>query len=255
MQFPYTKMETNGHSWIIIHEESLNKSILLSQLARNICHVGYGIGSDGILIVDEKYRPIPFVKAYNRDGKNVSVTDDSLRIIATYLLEKQTKNQLELNIDGNTIILVCRIKNTNSSVKYKLPDIHTEETIYMNESNVNTFSSQPNHTDYSITLDRAQFKLEGRSFITKRSNNRFFFIRQKTPSFICLDCIDGEVKDDPTDLEICEVLSILKNKKVIASDGLIHVQVPRGDLQGVCDYDSVYLSSKVQTITRGIFFY
>lgn len=117
--FFFTKMQATGNDFIILDylEKKLEYSYKL--LAEFMCNRHFGIGSDGILIV-EKSKIADFkMRIFNQDGSEAEMCGNGIRCFAKYVYEKGLIHKkefqietlagiknIELDVEGSTVIQV-----------------------------------------------------------------------------------------------------------------------------------------------------
>ncbi|MBR3693913.1 MAG: diaminopimelate epimerase [Erysipelotrichales bacterium] len=75
----FTKLQASGNDFIVVeHQLDIDYSILAIEL----CHRHYGIGADGLLVLDSKNKKL---EIYNADGSIAKMCGNGLRCIGAYL--------------------------------------------------------------------------------------------------------------------------------------------------------------------------
>ena len=82
--FSFEKWEGSGNDFILLTNASSIK--LNKETVSHLCHRRYGIGADGILLIEE--HPSFRFTIYNADGSRAHMCGNGLRCVAAYLLEK-----------------------------------------------------------------------------------------------------------------------------------------------------------------------
>lgn len=117
--FFFSKMQAVGNDFIIINylEEKLQYSFKL--LAKFLCDRHYGVGADGIVIIDKSLKCDFKMRIFNKDGSEAEMCGNGIRCFAKYLYEKNITNKHEfsietlagekrvnLEIEGNTVVAI-----------------------------------------------------------------------------------------------------------------------------------------------------
>lgn len=101
MQIPFSKYHGAGNDFIIIDQRSLN--IELSELKIfNLCHRRFGVGADGLMLL-EKSETLDFsMKYFNSDGKEGTMCGNGGRCIVAFAKDKgiEKKHYQFSTIDG-----------------------------------------------------------------------------------------------------------------------------------------------------------
>lgn len=116
MKIKFTKMQGLGNDFVVLDYEEYEKSGLeLSELALKLCDRHFGIGADGLMVVN------PFVKDtdtgwlfYNSDGTTAQMCGNGIRCFARYMKQKgyMAKNEFSVETLAGTIIPKINEDNT-----------------------------------------------------------------------------------------------------------------------------------------------
>lgn len=117
--FFFTKMQATGNDFIILNylEDKLEYSYKL--LAEFMCNRHYGIGADGILIVEKSNIADFKMRIFNKDGSEAEMCGNGIRCFAKYVYENTLIHkekftietlagikEIELKIEGNTVFQI-----------------------------------------------------------------------------------------------------------------------------------------------------
>lgn len=103
MLIPFIKMNAQGNDFVVLDglEAELPK-LDYPQLARHICDRHFGVGADGLVLL----KPIAIADAqmiiYNIDGSRAEMCGSALRCVASLLMQKLNKENLEILTDSGT---------------------------------------------------------------------------------------------------------------------------------------------------------
>lgn len=115
--FFFTKMQATGNDFIILNylEDKLEYSYKL--LAEFMCNRHFGIGADGILIVEKSSKADFKMRIFNKDGSEAEMCGNGIRCFSKYVYEKGLIHKekfkietlagvkdIELDIEGNTVV-------------------------------------------------------------------------------------------------------------------------------------------------------
>lgn len=117
--FFFTKMQATGNDFIILNYMEAKLEYSYKLLAEFMCNRHFGIGSDGILIL-EKSKIADFkMRIFNQDGSEAEMCGNGIRCFAKYIYEKGLINKkefeietlagikkIELDVEGSTVIQV-----------------------------------------------------------------------------------------------------------------------------------------------------
>ena len=138
--FSFCKMQGTGNDFIVIDyiENKLEYSYKL--LSQFLCDRHFGVGADGVLIL-EKSRVADFrMRIFNKDGSEAEMCGNGIRCLAKYIYEKKLTNKKEFNIEtmagikevqleieGNTVITVEVDMGEPVFDLKEIPVLYTEE--------------------------------------------------------------------------------------------------------------------------------
>jgi diaminopimelate epimerase len=84
--FPFWKMEGCGNDFVVVYRSDLPAGASPS-LAPALCDRHFGVGADGVLVVDAPGGAPGAMTVWNRDGSIAEMCGNGLRCVATRLLE------------------------------------------------------------------------------------------------------------------------------------------------------------------------
>ena len=117
--FFFSKMQATGNDFIILDytREKLEYSHKL--LAEYLCDRHFGIGGDGVLIIEKSNIADYKMRIFNSDGTEAEMCGNGIRCIAKYIYEKKLIDKKEfkietlsgikkikIDVEGNTVIKV-----------------------------------------------------------------------------------------------------------------------------------------------------
>lgn len=117
--FFFSKMQATGNDFVIINyiEENLQYSFRL--LAKFLCNRHFGVGADGIIIIEKSLINDFKMRIFNQDGTEAEMCGNGIRCFAKYLYEKNITSKKEftietlagekkvnLEIEGNTVVSI-----------------------------------------------------------------------------------------------------------------------------------------------------
>lgn len=114
--FSFFKMQATGNDFVLIDyiENKLDYSYKL--LSQYLCDRHYGIGADGVLIL-EKSKIADFrMRIFNQDGSEAEMCGNGIRCIGKYIYEKKLIKQKELKIETMAGIKNIRLEVEGSTV-------------------------------------------------------------------------------------------------------------------------------------------
>jgi diaminopimelate epimerase len=115
MKIKFTKMHGLGNDFIII--ENMKKEIFLSsKQVRSICNRNFGVGGDGVILIERKDGADCFMNYYNSDGTVAEMCGNGIRCTAKFFQEKISPKKKELLVDTRAGIkkIICHDDGTFS---------------------------------------------------------------------------------------------------------------------------------------------
>lgn len=116
----FEKYQAAGNDFIIVdnRENSLDN---LSELAKAICDRHYGIGADGLLVLERSKNCDAKMIYYNSDGSTASMCGNGIRCLAKYIYDHEILKQNGMNIETLAgLIKVDLITENNTITELKV---------------------------------------------------------------------------------------------------------------------------------------
>ncbi len=126
-EIPFVKMHSCGNDYIFI--ENFDESITCPEsLCIQLCSEHYGIGGDGIVLIEKSDKADAKMRSFNKDGSESKMAGNNIRCVAKYLFEKglsKGENILIETISGvhETKLYVREGKVTSVSVNMGKADM------------------------------------------------------------------------------------------------------------------------------------
>ncbi|MFZ2603713.1 MAG: diaminopimelate epimerase [Candidatus Omnitrophota bacterium] len=117
----FTKMTASGNDFVVIEKRNLaarNKSF--NNLARQACDRKFGIGADGLLLLEKTKKAVVRMRIFNADGSEAEMCGNGARCAALYLGSQLSALSSQLKIETKAGIIEAYILGNN--VKIKLTD-------------------------------------------------------------------------------------------------------------------------------------
>ncbi|MBU0709219.1 MAG: diaminopimelate epimerase, partial [Candidatus Omnitrophica bacterium] len=110
----FSKMVASGNDFVVSSQLSAFSSQQLTILAKKICDRKYGVGADGLLILEESGVADTRMRIFNADGSEAEMCGNGARCIALYV------GKINTSIETKAGIIESQVKGRN--VKIKLTD-------------------------------------------------------------------------------------------------------------------------------------
>jgi len=108
----FTKMVASGNDFVVIQGARPR----LAHLARSICDRRFGVGADGLLVLEKSKRADMRMRIFNADGSEAEMCGNGARCAAYYL----RKNKLTLETKAG--VLAALVSGENVMVRLSCPD-------------------------------------------------------------------------------------------------------------------------------------
>jgi diaminopimelate epimerase len=104
MQIDFTKYHGSGNDFIVIDDQSLKFPTNNTQLISNLCHRRFGIGADGLLLIQPSATADFKMALFNPDGSRVDQCGNALRCLTDFIYhKKKIKGKITVEIGKRTI--------------------------------------------------------------------------------------------------------------------------------------------------------
>ena len=97
-QISFTKMQSNGNDYIFI-ENFENEITCPESLCVTLCAPHYGVGGDGIVLIESSRKADAKIRSFNRDGSEGRLAGNNLRCVAKYLYDRGYVRSESLSIE------------------------------------------------------------------------------------------------------------------------------------------------------------
>lgn len=117
--FFFSKMQATGNDFIVINNLENEFQYSFKLLSKYLCDRHFGVGADGVLILDKGTIADYKMRIFNQDGSEAEMCGNGIRCFAKYLYEKKIVRDTEfgietsagirnvkLEVEGNTVVLV-----------------------------------------------------------------------------------------------------------------------------------------------------
>ncbi|MBR2441877.1 MAG: carbamoyl-phosphate synthase large subunit [Clostridia bacterium] len=157
LKLSFTKMQSCGNDYIVFDNRD-GKITCPESIAVNYVLPHYGIGGDGIALIETSKVADAKVRVFNRDGKEAPMGGNAVRCIGKYLYEKGIVRKNDMKIEMANHVLDVKVYSFSGKVNSaavnlgkvelagkKIPSVWDEEQIVGKKVNIGG-------TEYDITL-------------------------------------------------------------------------------------------------------
>lgn len=121
----FYKLQGAGNDFVLLDAQAqLFSEWEFAALARRLCDRWFGVGADGLLIVEPSERADYRMRLYNADGSEATMCGNGIRCVARYLWEYHCPDAQNLTIEtGAGIRRVYRLSETLFQVEMGAPEL------------------------------------------------------------------------------------------------------------------------------------
>lgn len=114
----FTKMHGLGNDYICINcLENILAENKLPQIARYMCNRNFGIGADGLILVQESTVADIKMRIFNKDGSEAEMCGNGIRCFAKYIYDNRIIDKQTISIETKAGVKLIRLKVLNGEVQ------------------------------------------------------------------------------------------------------------------------------------------
>jgi len=113
-------MVASGNDFVVVY--GLKYSGSLPDLAKRICSRKFGIGADGLLVLQNSRNADLRMRIFNADGSQARMCGNGARCAALYALAQIADNQGEVRIETKAGIIESQVKDSSVKIKFTDPE-------------------------------------------------------------------------------------------------------------------------------------
>jgi diaminopimelate epimerase len=92
----FTKMQATGNDFVILEKDNVVDDI--KELAIKMCDRHFGIGADGIILVDSSAQPL-YMRIFNADGSEAGICGNGLRCFSKYVFDNTLARDYDIEVN------------------------------------------------------------------------------------------------------------------------------------------------------------
>ena len=116
----FTKITGSGNDFLLMHRVGI-AGTSLTQLARRICDRKFGIGADGLLLLEKSKKADIRMRIINADGSEASMCGNGARCVALYARRQAKSQKGRIFIETKAGIIESRVIGDNVKIKLTEP--------------------------------------------------------------------------------------------------------------------------------------
>ncbi|MDO8662274.1 MAG: diaminopimelate epimerase [Candidatus Omnitrophota bacterium] len=124
--FTFTKMVASGNDFIVLEVRSQKSEVRnLKDLAKKMCDRKFGIGADGLLVLEKSRKADIKMRIFNADGSEAEMCGNGARCAAYYLSQnvslRAPKGRSNLKIETKAGVIESIVKGNNIKINLTEP--------------------------------------------------------------------------------------------------------------------------------------
>lgn len=134
--FSFCKMQGTGNDFVIIDCMENEFEYSLPVLAKFLCDRHYGVGADGVILLDKSEVADFNMRIFNNDGSEAEMCGNGIRCLAKYVFEKNKIDKKEFSIETLAGVKNVELELENQkvmSVKVDMGEVELDYLKYMIE--------------------------------------------------------------------------------------------------------------------------
>lgn len=129
----FIKMHGLGNDFIVVNNlKGKLSSPFLAQVAPKLCHRHFGVGADGLVLLNPSSRAPFQMQIFNPDGSEAEMCGNAIRCLAKYVFERGLIREKSFAFEtkaGNKEVVIKEVKGQVKAVRVNMgkPLLHSEE--------------------------------------------------------------------------------------------------------------------------------
>lgn len=152
----FTKMHGLGNDYICINcLENILAENKLPQIARYMCNRNFGIGADGLILVQESTIADIKMRIFNKDGSEAEMCGNGIRCFAKYIYDNKIIDKQSISIETKAGVKGVRLKVLNGEV-YEI-EVDMGRPIFEDIKNISVQNNYRIPISVNIKVDDTRF--------------------------------------------------------------------------------------------------
>ena len=152
----FTKMHGLGNDYICINcLENILAENRLPQIARYMCNRNFGIGADGLILVQESTIADIKMRIFNKDGSEAEMCGNGIRCFAKYIYDNKIIDKQSISIETKAGVKGVRLKVLNGEV-YEI-EVDMGRPIFDDIKNISVQNNYRIPISVNIKVDDTRF--------------------------------------------------------------------------------------------------
>lgn len=106
----FSKYQGTGNDFVVVEAPTGRPTWLTDELVRAVCDRHFGVGADGILLIERGLAAPWFMRVLNADGSEAEMCGNGIRCVAKHLRERMGVADDEIPIETLAGVRPCRLR-------------------------------------------------------------------------------------------------------------------------------------------------
>ncbi len=185
----FTKLQATGNDFIFIDARKRERD--WSKLAQEMCHRYFGVGADGLILVENSSAANLKMRLFNSDGSEAEVSGNGLRCFAKYVIDREVVSEPDITVETlsgirNIKATVSQGRVTCARVNMGIPRFKAKEIPVMLEESQQGRDEVDiiSQIDYSLEIEQRIYNL---SFVSMGNPHAVTFVSRPVDDFPLAD--------------------------------------------------------------------
>lgn len=245
MRIPFYKYQGTGNDFIMIDDRALQFPVTNNKLVAHLCDRRFGIGADGLILLQPHAELGFFMKYYNSDGNESSMCGNGGRCIAAFSAQLGVTNEAAkfMAVDGPHDAIIGASEQNARFVKLKMKSVETVDkrlgsTFILNTGSPHYVQFTDNNLPELDVVTEAKKIRYNDEFAAEGINVNFVSVIGDTS--IAIRTYERGVEDETLSCGTgvtAAAISLCLLKKLPSGHYIISVKVMGGELKVSYDFD------------------
>lgn len=266
----FIKIVASGNDFVIIENRLPFTIYRLPNLAKKICDRKYGIGADGLLVLERSKIADIKMRIFNPDGSEPKMCGNGARCIVLYAKSKIQNPKSQIKIETKAGVIETKVNGENVKIKLTSPkDLRLNLPIKVNQRilHINFINTGVPHTVIFVEgLERIDVVTLGRQIRYHRKfrpqGTNVDFIQILNNNSIKMRTYERGVENETLACGTGAVASalVVSGHSSVVSKNKINVQTKSGEILRVYfdkvndEFKDVWLEGKAKIICKGEYY-
>jgi diaminopimelate epimerase len=245
LNIPFYKYQGTGNDFIMIDDRDLQFPIHKNAFVAQLCDRRFGIGADGLILLQPHTELRFFMKYYNADGNESSMCGNGGRCIAAFAAQLDVAQETTkfMAVDGPHDAIIHNVENNSRFVKLKMKSVDAVDRKLANTFVLNTGSPhyvqfiEDNLLEMDVVTEAKKIRYNDEFAAVGINVN---FVTVTSEASIAIRTYERGVEDETLSCGTgvtAAAISLCLLKKLPSGHYIISVRVMGGELKVSYDYD------------------